>query len=140
MYSSASCTQKYIPKEALKIYGLFPILTVPGGSPGLSSYADGSRWVGLTKVIFHPALPTMICTSMHVAKWTKTIIRYIVHNIVFQINTLYGINSVIHKSPQCKYEVVLTVFTSGCLPHIKSDLFGALTTSGSVYPATAHHM
>ena len=104
MYSSASCTQKYIPKEALKIYGLFPILTVPGGSPGLSSYADGSRWVGLTKVIFHPqscaALPAMICTSMHVAKWTKTIIRYIIHNIVFQINTLYGINSVI-PSPLC---------------------------------------
>jgi len=68
-------------------------------------------------------------------KVDKTIIRYnIIHNMVFQINI------VIHKSPRCKCEVVLTVFMSGCLPLIKSDLFGALSMSGSVYPATAHHM
>ena len=49
-------------------------------------------------------------------------------------------STVLYKSPLCKCEVVLTVFMSGCLPLIKSDLFGALTMSGSVYPATAHHM
>jgi len=30
---------------------------------------------------FCAALPTMICTSVHIAKWTKTIIRSIIHNI-----------------------------------------------------------